>query len=283
MTDIKRIHSKIIQKILNTNLHQTFVNFSIKNKKKEDIGLLYSFIDKNGKSDFITSFNSKDYPTTRRFNSLPKSLISTNGASILRSDGCTGKLLKMVRFKKNFPKNKLTSNSSWDDISTDEVDLITMDHKYLEKLNIWPMNGNNTQYIKFYGEKKNKEFMNGNVAPEILSIICKLPCAHCNSNYNIQCDHKNSIWRYNDHRLGVIENQTLSMFQPLCGKCNCIKRNIDIDTVIKEKRQGPPINSGWTSNFTEGDETFDIKDPYWYKGTYWGDIVAWRQCFVLKK
>ena len=42
------------------------------------------------------------------------------------------------------------------------------------------------------------------------------------------------------------------------------------------------IIPGWMADFTIGDETLDFDDPDWYKGTYWGDCVAFRKAFVLK-
>ena len=51
--------------------------------------------------------------------------------------------------------------------------------------------------------------------------------------------------------------------------------------MMKEgKRQ--PAPPGFTVAFTEGDETLDMNDLYWYKGTYWGDCKAFKEKFTLK-
>jgi hypothetical protein len=44
----------------------------------------------------------------------------------------------------------------------------------------------------------------------------------------------------------------------------------------ENKRQGAP---GFPARlaFTEGDETLDMTDFYWYKGSYWGDVKAFKE------
>jgi hypothetical protein len=45
-------------------------------------------------------------------------------------------------------------------------------------------------------------------------------------------------------------------------------------------RQGAP---GFPAHlaFTEGDETLDMTDFYWYRGTYWGDVAAFKARLLL--
>ena len=112
------------------------------------------------------------------------------------------------------------------------------------------------------------------IRKDILEYFRKQPCAFCGSRHDIQVDHKNGL--YNDPRALNLATQTKDDFQASCRHCNIKKREEDKKSNLTKKRRGPPPHILTLSGikYTEGDETFDAADPYWHKGTYWGDPIA---------
>ena len=215
---------------------------------------------------------------------LPDILIPkgpTNGASDFRKGGTWGKW-KMFRFQKNTTRNNMISSANWE-LEPSEADKILEDHARLTVIGIWPRSSG-IQYIKFYGIIE-KPVANVSIRPDIVQHFNQQNCVFCDrgpSQAIIECDHKNSKWKHNDQRYGSHATQLITMFQATCKHCNVKKREIDVKTEISGKRQPPPPSKGYTQDFTQGDDTFDIKDPNWWVGTYYGDPVAFTQAFTLK-
>ena len=93
-------------------------------------------------------------------------------------------------------------------------------------------------------------------------------------NTNIECDHKNDL--KNNKRVLIKETQILDDFQPLCKHCNDVKRAIKTKMLKLNKRIGAKYLH-YKIDFTKGDETLNIDDPYWYIGTYCGDYKAFKE------
>lgn len=232
-------------------------NFS-KVKKFEN-----QFIDENGCSDFI-----------HRFDDLPDYARYTSGDSIFRNDADLGCKYKICRFAKKFTLYGKTSRS-WDLTEEDKV-MLAAEHV---KLSFPEKSGNSVYYIKFYGKGTCR--IKPKIRNDIKKAICKLPCCHCGTTTGIECDHKNDLaLEQNDERVLNIMTQTIDDFQPLCKHCNDVKRAVKARMKKEKKRQGapgyPPHLSFWM-----GDETLDMNDFYWYKGTYWGDVKAFKEKLIF--
>ena len=220
------------------------------------------YLNEDGTSDIIKRFD------------LEKPFAWTSGDSIVRNDGCLGKKYKIFRFscEINFINKK---SKCW--ILTDEdKTMLNRIHSTLT----FKTKGATVEYIQFFG-MADTEIIDKGIRSDIRNAINKRPCVHCGIKEEIQCDHKNDL--KNDPRVLKTKNQTLDDFQPLCRSCNIKKRNALQYTKKNGVRYGASkILPGWMVDFTIGDETLDFDDPNWYKGTYWGDCVAFRQAFVLK-
>ena len=105
-----------------------------------------------------------------------------------------------------------------------------------------------------------------------------MPCANCFSTENIECDHKNDL--KNNPMVLCSATQTIDDFQPLCKQCNDLKRSWKSRMSDSDKRISAR-KFGYNVDFTEGTDELDREDPYWYKGTYWGDIKAFKAALTL--
>ncbi len=220
-----------------------------------------TFLNEYGVSDIIKRY------------SLPKEIAYTSGDGIFRSDATLGCRYKFFRFSSTINYRK--KSRCWILTDEDKTMLDTI-HSTLT----FKTKGYTVEYIKFFGMADAKIIDEG-IRSDIRNAICQLPCVHCGIKEDIQCDHKNDL--KNDPRVLLKETQTLDDFQPLCRSCNDKKRNALQYTKKNGVRYGASkIIPGWMADFTIGDETLDFDDPDWYKGTYWGDCVAFRQAFVLK-
>ena len=232
------------------------------------------YLNKYGKSNIIVSYN------------LPHGLAYTSGDSpIFRSDSIIGRTHKFARFNNSFP-DKIHTNisSSWRQTITDE-EIVQLKEEW-NTMN-FPKKGDDDYtkgkagavlYIKFYGFAEKKITSQG-IRADISKSIKKNACCSCGTTHNIECDHKNDLWEYNDERIGHREKQTIDDFQPLCKHCNDVKRGIKAKTIKEKKRQPAP---GFPVDFVEGSDMFDIKDPNWYKGAYWGDVAYFKSKLYKK-
>ena len=232
------------------------------------------FLDQFGKSCIIKRYH------------LPEGLAYTSGDGIFRSDATLGKKYKFARFNKKFDKYlEFKISSSWrKTITPEEKEILIQDWRTMT----FPEKGDkdyvsnraaSTMYIKFYGLAK-ESIINKGIRSDILKSIKILPCCSCGTTKDIECDHKNDLWEYNDKRIGIKEKQTLEDFQPLCKHCNDVKRAIKAKTMKEKKRQEA---HGYPVKFVEGTEKFNILDPNWYKGTYWGDVMYFKSKLYIKK
>lgn len=102
-------------------------------------------------------------------------------------------------------------------------------------------------------------------------------CVHCGtSSGDLEYDHKNDL--YNDPRVFDKNTQTNDDIQILCKHCNDKKRSEGKKKYSSGKRVGAstiPALKPFGFDFTEGDESFDPKDPDALKGSYWYDPVKW--------
>ena len=227
------------------------VNAKGKHKLVED-----KYLDDNGCSELIDRYK------------LSKPIAYTSGDSAFRSDSSLGKMYKFFRFSKTFDETK--KSSCWDLIEED-LKMLKNIHKDLN----FKKPGKTVCYIQFFGfGKAIKEDM---VRPDIKKIIIKQPCANCGTSSQIECDHKNDL--KNDTRVLNKSTQKLSDFQPLCNHCNKTKRGAKKKMLVEGKRQPAP---GFNIKFTEGNESYDKKDPNWHKGSYWGDCIAFKSKLTIK-
>ena len=220
------------------------------------------FLNNEGKSGLIVRYTLPDY------------CAYTSGDGIFRNDGQLGKKYKFCRFSQRFDPDRKTSRA-WDLTDEDRVMLLEEQSQMT-----FPRGGRQVYYIKFYGlgVQRRAATIRGSIKRE----ICKLPCVSCGTTTGIECDHKNDlVLEQNDERVLNTQTQTLSDFQPLCKHCNDVKRAVKAKMMREKKRQGAP---GFPSclAFTEGDETLDMTKFDWYKGTYWGDVAAFKREITRK-
>ena len=210
----------------------------------------------------------------------------TSGDGHFRNDSSLGKKFKFFRFPQKFPttRAKILEKVSiaWkSNITDEEIEMLRRDHADLSSNEMFRTNqtngqrikANSVQFIKFYGEAEERVGGSG-VRPDIKRIIFAMPCANCGTRNGIECDHKNDMFLENEPRLSDMSQQTLNDFQPLCKHCNDVKREVKARTLRENKRQPAP---GFRVKFTEGNEIFNRNDPNWWKGTYWGDVQAFKQ------
>lgn len=235
---------------------------------KEDVKVKQvkeKFLNENGCSDLIDRYGLKE--------ELPDAHY-TSGDSVFRSEGQLGKEYKIFRFGS---KLDLTCKSSCWDLTEEDEEMITKIHAEC----IFPKKGDKNyhncqtkHWIKFFG--KGDKIIDQKAHPKIRREICKLSCAHCLTRNNIECDHKNDLYLKNDPRVKSWDTQTIDDFQPLCKHCNDVKRGVKEKMMESGKRIGAK-SLGLAIDFTQGDETLDMDDPEWYKGTYWGDCKTFKQ------
>lgn len=204
-----------------------------------------------------------------RYSELDPALRWTSGDSIFRFDGILAKKYKYCTFKKKDVRYSWSPSES-------EKDAIQLEHSNIQ----FPVKaGTSVHFIKFYGKKEVEDVIDEGIRKDIWLEITKLNCVNCFSNKEIQCDHKNDL--KNDFRVLKKETQVLDDFQPLCRHCNMKKKSVK-QKMLAETKRISARNFGYSVDFTIGDETLDLDDPNWYKGTYWGDIVAFKSALFVK-
>lgn len=221
---------------------------------------LKDFVKHNGCSDLIKRYD------------LPEYCAYSSGDGIFRNDSTIGKEYKFFRFSPTLKFKGKTSNC-WD-LSDNDKEMIRNIHSSLHFPKIDDDNyhgsGGTIYYIKFFGF--GEKICDDGIRNDIRKAICKRPCANCGTTAQIECDHKNDL--KNDPRVLNKNTQTIDDFQALCKHCNDVKRGALKRTKDSGKRHPAP---GFKVGFTKGDETYDTNDPNWYIGTYWGDILAFKE------
>jgi 5-methylcytosine-specific restriction endonuclease McrA len=188
-----------------------------------------------------------------------------NGGGWCRLDSKFGKQYKVVTIKGN---GKL--NFSWDE---DDMKIIEEEIKEkIKKKELEINKGNMIKYIKICG--MNDINTNRHISKKVRDHYENRNCVVCGSYNNIVIDHKNDL--YNDMRVLNTKTQTIDDFQPLCNHCNLQKRQISKKIKETGKRYSAlniPMVAMFNIPFTEGDETYDIKDINWGRGSFWYDPV----------
>ena len=200
---------------------------------------------------------------------LPEPFYYSSGDGIFRSDSSLGKKYKFFRFSKKI--DYLKKSDSWN-LTDDDKKMLKEEHSHLE----FKKRGKTVEWIKFYGLGKTISSYPINV--KIRREICSKPCVSCGTRTNIECDHKNDL--YNNPLVLNVKTQNINDFQPLCKHCNGVKRQANRRRKETCKRQAAP---GFPIKFTRGDETLNYEDPFWYIGTYWGDVALFKEdlCSML--
>lgn len=248
----------------------------------------HTYTTMSGSMQFINTYlNERGESQMIERYALPPPFAYTSGDGQFRSDAVLGKKFKFFRYTKKFPTThaKILEKVSvaWkkSNITEEDIEMLRRDHAYLSSNGMFKthkpdgqrIGGNAVHFIKFYGEAEERVGGSG-IRPDIKRIIFAKPCANCGTRNGIECDHKNDMFLENESRLSDMSQQTLDDFQPLCKHCNDVKREVKARTLRENKRQPAP---GFRVKFTEGNETFNRNDPNWWKGTYWGDIEAFKQ------
>lgn len=201
-----------------------------------------------------------------------------NGLSWARSDGDLCKIYKILTIYDNINnKDNLNDNSilfRWN-IDEDEKEFYINDIR--EKINNnelqFQTNKKMNRYIKVCGKFEEINDYTRQIRNDIKKIIKKNKCVHCGNKHEIECDHKNDLM--NNPRVLNIDTQTLEDFQPLCQKCNKLKREFSVKMRNSKKRiKATDIDMRLKKNgidFIFGDETLDINNPDCLIGTYWYD------------
>ena len=208
---------------------------------------------------------------------LPEYCAYTSGDGIFRNDSSLGRSYKFCRFSPNFNLNGRTSRS-WD-LTDEDRQMLQNDHATL----IFPAlgeegyrgAGRTVYYIRFYGIGVQRRLHA--IREDIRIAITSRPCVSCGTTTGVECDHKNDlVLEQNDERVLNTQTQREDDFQPLCKHCNCVKRAVKAKMMREGRRQGAP---GFPARlaFWRGDETLDMTNLFWYIGTYWGDVAAFKE------
>lgn len=227
------------------------------------------YLDTNGCSALIERY------------ALPEPFAYTSGDGIFRNDADLGKTYKFVRLSNILNFDNKVSRCWKGKMSEHEK----MQIKNIHSTIVFPKKGDSkyksgasVYYIQFFGKADDKIIDKG-IRQDIKKVICKLPCAACATETEIECDHKNDL--KNDPRVLDTKTQTIDDFQPLCKHCNDVKRGVKAK-MLKAGKRISATTLGYSIDFTSGDETLDQSDKKWYVGTYWGDCNAFKQGLTKK-
>ena len=274
MTDtIDTIESKLSNIDINDNKKQKNKNKNKNKPLKEKLSKIELF-KKIGEYDTLTNqtrFVSKD-----EFIGEYSELFFKNGGDWCRYSSLNKSIYKFATMKANGKDIKLL----WDnytDIEKAEIEKAFKDNCPISE------GGNRVQYFKIFGIKNEQQGCNHPIREDIKEYYKNKACAHCGTNTDLQCDHKNGL--YNDSRVLNTKTQTIDDFQSLCRHCNCQKRQVEKKTRETSKRYGAtniPSLAIFGFDFIEGDETINLEDVNALKGTYWYDPVEFMKHIKLK-
>lgn len=130
--------------------------------------------------------------------------------------------------------------------------------------------------IRFCGIK---EVANRSIPLEVRNALSTMPCVHCNTTTNIEIDHKCATRSVETRGYGV-HAVTVDDFQPLCKKCNCLKRALYKKAEKTKSRTPlahPDVEYGAPAFMQGSDVLENIDNPDWDLGCYWRDIVAFKK------
>lgn len=136
--------------------------------------------------------------------------------------------------------------------------------------------GNKTVAFQFIGFNFEYGHKNRYIRSDIKKIISQQRCAHCNVKSNIEVDHKNG--RYDDKSALNSITQDLSDFQPLCHKCNKLKRSSCKKCKENEVRYDASF-LGYNVTVTKGDLKYC--ESINCNGCYWFDPIDFKSRLIL--
>jgi hypothetical protein len=131
--------------------------------------------------------------------------------------------------------------------------------------------------IGIYVYSKRGSVQNRTIKNTIHKQIIKNSCVHCETTSDIVCDHKNDL--YNDIRVLNTLTQELNDFQPLCIKCNLLKRAICIKEEKTQKIYSAKNMRKYQQHkfeFPWEKKIFDKTDINCKNDTYWFDPVEFH-------
>ena len=272
MTDtIDTIESKLSNIDINDNKKQKNKKKNKNKPLKEKLSKIELF-KKLGEYDTLTNqtrFVSKD-----EFIGEYSELFFKNGGDWCRYSSLNKSIYKFATMKANGREIKLLWKAT--DIEEKEVEKSFKDNCEIVK-------GNQIQYFKIFGIKNEQQGCNHPIREDIKEYYKNKACAHCGTNTDLQCDHKNGL--YNDSRVLNTKTQTIDDFQSLCRHCNCQKRQVEKktkETSIRYRATNIPSLAIFEIDFIEGDETINFEDVNALKGTYWYDPVEFMKHIKLK-
>ena len=131
--------------------------------------------------------------------------------------------------------------------------------------------------IGIYVYSKRGSVQNRTINNAIRKQIIKNSCVHCETTSDIVCDHKNDL--YNDIRVLNTLTQELNDFQPLCNRCNLLKRAICIKEEETQKIYSAKNMRKYQQHkfeFPWEKKIFDKTDINCKNDTYWFDPVEFH-------
>ena len=136
---------------------------------------------------------------------------------------------------------------------------------------------NKTVAFQFVGFNFEYGHQNRYIRADIKKIITQQRCAHCNVKSKIEVDHKNG--RYDDLSVLSSVTQNLSDFQPLCTKCNKLKRSSCKKCKENDVRYDATF-LGYNVAVTKGN--LEYCNGINCNGCYWYDPTDYKSQLVLK-
>jgi len=252
------------------------------------------------KSNFLNDYGESVY-IKRYEDLLGTSLYWTSGDSFFRMDGDFSNTFKFATIKGN---GEIRYSGCFKATPAEKAGIERhryelLDSGYIPQVKSEVIaDGNKTKnaaknavwWIKIFGPTDKPQFKDPGIRRDILEYYKTQPCAHCGCMENLECDHKNDL-KESDPRILNKDTQTKEDFQSLCGTCNKYKRScnsrrkktgtrVPFSHIVKKYMHPSVMLWNDFSNipdFTEGDETYNETDPNWWVGTYWGDVVAFRE------
>jgi len=152
------------------------------------------------------------------------------------------------------------------------------DAEAIFKVETWLGENGLTIAYKFNGFNFDYEHKNRYIRDDIKKIISKQKCAHCNTRTKIEVDHKNG--RYDDKEVLNSITQNLSDFQPLCNKCNKIKRN-SCKRCKENCIRYDASFLGYGISLTSGN--LEYNDAIGCVGCYWFDLLDFKSRLILNQ
>ena len=208
------------------------------------------------------SSNNTQVISSEELNKYPKISCSKNGTG----DRWANKKFNYTSIYGNKKANKTYSENE-------------SDNKYNETIELFKKNNINnlTNIIGIFVHSERLNRITRPINKSIRAkIICKA-CVSCGSHNDIICDHKNDI--YNNNRVLNVKTQLNSDFQPLCNRCNLIKRAIYIKEIKNNKLYSAKeleMYKVYPFEFPWEKKVFDITDISTKDDTYWYDPIEFQ-------